>query len=116
MSDEVQVPREKVRQAGDLLRLLSDLCHVGSKGIEITHARNLSRELHGYAAEDKKFKGLVQVTRKAVTKVPSIGWSKDRRREAFRKVLDEVEEEFVQADWEHHGQVTFYLTLVKTSD
>jgi hypothetical protein len=114
VSYEIQVPRKQVTQAANLLRLLSDMCHVGQRGIEITHARNLSFELLKLT-EDPKFKGLSQVTRKAVTKIPEMAWNKEERREAFRKVLQEVEEAFVLADWEHRGQVTFYLTLVKTA-
>ena len=113
MRDEIPVPRDLVKHSANLLRLLSDLTHISTRSAEISSARNMAGELLALSETKRRPQGSIQISRKAVTKIPPRSWQGAKRLSDLDQAYEKIREQFELHDGDHRGQASFFLTLTK---
>ncbi len=116
MSDEIPVPRKKLTETANTLVRFADVVRLTTQQAHVADARALALELHKLAEFSARYKGSVQVNRKAIPPPwPRRSWKPEQRQESFQAIFEEMLQSFLEDEKDDQENCQFFLTLTKVA-
>lgn len=116
MADEIPVPRKKLTDIANTLIRFADVVRLSTEHTNVADARALAKEIHQLAEFSARYKGSVQISRKAIPGPwPRGSWKPEQRQESFRKIFEDMLQAFLVDEKDDQESCQFFLTLTKVA-
>ncbi len=116
MSDEIPVPRKKLTATANTLVRFADVVRLTTQKASVADARALAKELHKLAEFSARYKGSIQINRKAIAGPwPRRSWRVEQRQESFQEVFEDMLQSFLEDEKAEQNNCQYFLTLTKVA-